>query len=149
MNILSVDIGTTLIKCALVGTDGFTLITSGEYSTRTEGKISEQDAHAWWTTVVKCIKELLAMNPKATVEAICVGSQGITFVPVDRKGEPLCSAITWIDGRAETQVLQIQDKLAQERIFSIIINALSAWMVVTFPLCPEFHAFKSSFVVDP
>lgn len=119
MNILSVDIGTTLIKCALVGTDGFTSIISGEYSTRTEGKISEQDAHAWWTTVVKCIKELLAMNPKATVEAICVGSQGITFVPVDRKGEPLCSAITWIDGRAETQVLQIQDKLAQERIFSI------------------------------
>lgn len=121
--ILGVDLGTTGCRSILFTSRLQTLgVSYYEYPLLTgdHGEI-EQDAGKWWQLVQRTAREVVTqsnVNP-ATVRAISVSSQGISFVPVDQAGDPLCNAVSWLDTRAAAESRIISDRIGDDRVRSL------------------------------
>ncbi|RPJ43507.1 MAG: hypothetical protein EHM21_11425, partial [Chloroflexi bacterium] len=103
---LTFDLGTTALKTALTGEDGSLAGTCrGEYTpSMLAPGLLEMDPETYWTTAVEGARAVLAhsqVSPK-DVTAIGFSSQGQTFVPLDRDGQPLYYALVWLDNRASS-----------------------------------------------
>ena len=101
--VLSVDLGTSGCKTALVSCDGQVLAWKyREVATHLlPGAGAEQVPDDWWQAFLDCARTMLAdsaVNP-ANVVAICCSTQGEGTIPVDRNGTALMHAITWMDMR--------------------------------------------------
>ena len=112
---LSLDIGTTGTKVALVAAeDGRTIADAySEYPIDVPRPgFAEQDPKAWWDAVLSGCQSLRKSNPgeMAAIRAIGICGQMHTHVYLDAAGEPLRSAITWMDQRA----LPIVNKLNED-----------------------------------
>lgn len=121
MYLLGIDLGTTGCKSILF-TQSCGIISEYyiEYPliTTPEGFI-EQDAGLWWELSKEVIKETVkksGINSKE-IHAMSVSSQGIAFVPVDKDGNALCNAISWLDTRAESQTGFIREKFGERSVF--------------------------------
>lgn len=119
MSYLSIDIGTTLVKCGLFFKDGRAVFTAAEYPLHTRGGMVEQDARDWLNAAAEGVRKLAAQTEGEPVQAICVGSQGITFVPISGDGTPIRPAITWLDLRAEEECQKILRKFSASEVFSV------------------------------
>lgn len=119
MSVLSIDIGTTLVKCGLFCEDGRVFFSSAEYPLHTSGGIAEQDARDWLKAAAEGTRQVIARDKGDSVQAICVGSQGITFVPVLRDGTPIRPAITWLDVRAEEECREVLQKFSADEVFFV------------------------------
>jgi len=101
---LSMDIGTTGTKVALVSAEGETVADAyAEYAIESpEPGFAEQDPNAWWTSVLSGCRSLRSSHPDhmAAVRAVGICGQMHTHVYLDAAGRPLRSAITWMDQRA-------------------------------------------------
>jgi xylulokinase len=110
---LSLDIGTTGTKVALVGSDGQTIAdVSTEYAIDAPQQgFAEQDPDSWWNAVVRGCWSLGESNPEelAAVAAVGICGQMHTHVYLDGSGSPLRSAITWMDQRAQNIVAALND----------------------------------------
>ena len=100
---LAVDLGTSGMKTALIGTDG-TVLGWEQQSVKlivTDDGGSEQDPEEWWQAFLTTTKALLKKHPdaKSRVKAICCSTQGEGTIPVDREGNPLSNCILWMDMR--------------------------------------------------
>jgi len=102
---LSLDIGTTGTKVALVSADGQTI---GDLTTEypidaPQAGHAEQNPDAWWDAVVSGCWALAESNPEefAAVAAIGICGQMHTHVYLDGSGSPVRSAITWMDQRSQ------------------------------------------------
>lgn len=108
---MSLDIGTTGTKVALVGEDGQLIADeSTEYAIDSpQSGFAEQDPDAWWNAVVRGCWELGRSHPEAlaSVAAIGICGQMHTHVYLDGSGSPLRSAITWMDQRSQGIVSEI------------------------------------------
>ena len=108
---LSLDIGTTGTKVALVSSDGRTIRDAyAEYPIDApRAGFAEQDPSAWWDAVVGGCRKLRGSNPEelSAVAAVGICGQMHTHVYLDRNGAPLRSAITWMDQRAQGIVADI------------------------------------------
>ena len=85
--LLGIDLGTTGIKAAVCSAGGDVL---GEAYLecpliKPSLGVVEQDAELWWTLTQEAVRRALQASqvPGATVRALSVSSQGISFVPVD------------------------------------------------------------------
>lgn len=81
----------------------------------------EQDANQWWNLTKQAIKESVkrtGVDPKV-IKGICVSSQGIAFVPVDKDCIPLRNAISWLDTRAVEETRTILGKFDKLHIFKV------------------------------
>jgi len=121
--LLGIDLGTTVCKASVYRTDGVLLGESSvEYPlmTRGEGMI-EQDAGEWWAVTETAVRRAVALAQveRTAVRALSISSQGISFVPVDADGEPLCHAICWLDRRAVGQAKDVLDKYPPEKFYGI------------------------------
>lgn len=76
----------------------------------------EQNAEHWWEMTLRTAKAAISGSSVSAdqIVGISVSSQGITVVPVDRKLNPLCNAISWLDVRAEQQTKQLETDWGQE-----------------------------------
>lgn len=109
--ILAIDHGTSGIKAAIVTVSGQVL--DYEYE-RTAiqflpGGGAEQDPADWWWALVKAASRLVdrgAVSPD-TIAAMAVSSTFSTTVAVDKNGDPLMNALTWMDSRGAPYVKKI------------------------------------------
>lgn len=100
--ILAIDLGTSGCKCALVTLDGEVQGWSFRPVTlHVHGVQAEQDPHDWWQALLGAADELLAADPRrrGRVTAVCCSTQTEVTVCVDRDGEPIGRAFSWLDAR--------------------------------------------------
>ncbi|MDR0405561.1 MAG: hypothetical protein LBH54_02070 [Clostridiales bacterium] len=123
MNYIGVDLGTTNCKACLYDENGTVLAKSASPQRLiTENGSAEQDANGWFEGVKRCIKALAAKN----VAAIGISTQGISFVPVDRDGNPLCNAVTWLDTRAHAETERLREVFGEKVIYEKTGKPLNA-----------------------
>jgi len=105
--LLTVDLGTSGPKAAVVGIDG-RVVGSGQERVATtfpDGVGAEQDpAEIWTATLASCRTALAASRTLAHVEpddvvAVIVSGQYSSTVPVDGTGEHLANMVIWMDQR--------------------------------------------------
>ena len=105
--ILAIDLGTSGPKVALVSMFGDVLDHEFEKTDTiflARGGV-EEDPEDWWNAIVKAAKRLLSKNlvPTSDILAICCTSQWSGTVAVDKKGNHLMNAMTWMDARGADQ----------------------------------------------
>jgi xylulokinase len=106
--ILAVDLGSTSAKAGLVGLDGTLLgLARASYPLHEDpaANRAEQDPEDWWTAIVALSRELLPAD--ADVVAIAVDGHGPTLTAVDGDSRPTRPAITWLDGRATSELREL------------------------------------------
>jgi xylulokinase len=121
--LMSVDLGTTGLKVALLNESGIVLSTEYcEYAIEspTPG-YAEQDSELWWkgfTTACKKLKQRMP-NEFSHIDGIGICGQMHTHVYLDSDDNPLGKAITWMDQRSCSIVKEIDnDDKARDFIFS-------------------------------
>lgn len=123
--ILSIDLGTTGIKAALVG-DGGEIAASTSRPVETilvhpDG--AEQDAEEIWIATKSAMQQVIrdAGCPAEEIIGVAVASQFSSIVPVDRSGQPVMNLILWMDGRGAPSARDIYGRHPQ---------ALATWIDV-------------------
>jgi len=103
MNLLTLDLGTTVLKAALWSDGSLVAERAATLTLRTAGLEAEQDAGEWWTRAVALVRELA---PKQ-VDGIGVTAQMHAVVPVDAVGNPLAPVPIVMDRRAHAAVTDL------------------------------------------
>ncbi len=105
--LLTVDLGTSGPKAAVVGIDG-RVVGAGQAKVTTlfpaEGAAEQDPAEIWATTVDTCRAALAESRSAVGVEpgdvvAVIVSSQYSSIVPVDSAGNHLANMVIWMDQR--------------------------------------------------
>lgn len=141
--LLSIDVGTTAIKAACFTAEG-TMLASAytEYPLiRSQKWWVEQDASLWLTLSKKMIKEVLS-DPHVDskrIMALSISAQGISYVPVDKKGIPLRNAFSWLDTRAVEQT---------QRLFDVFKNQEHAFKCLGLQVVPTYTLPKIMWLKD-
>jgi xylulokinase len=132
--LIGIDLGTTGCKAAVYDEHGECWGESYlEYGLITLSPVMiEQDPHAWWSLTSQAIQESLtnAGIDRSGVKGISVSSQGISFVLLDREGEPLGNAVNWLDGRAFDECDEILLRYAPHEIFAITGKRIAPFYVL-------------------
>ncbi len=101
--ILSVDLGTSGMKVALITVHGCVLGWESEpvQLTITPDGGVEQSPEEWWQAFITAGRRLLARGYTSTgnVRAVCCSTQGEGTIPVDRDGNALMNCVLWMDMR--------------------------------------------------
>ena len=106
----TIDIGSTNCKIGIFDEEA-------NFLYRDDSPISSQllrrsgtiDPFEIWETVSGLLGRL-PERIKRRLRALCVIGQGPTVVPVDRSGQPLYRAITWLDGRGKERIPVLIDQ---------------------------------------
>ncbi|AZT89481.1 xylulokinase [Caldicellulosiruptor changbaiensis] len=119
--ILTIDIGTTACKVIVFDLQGNILAKSNrEYPTYTpQIEWAEQDPNDWWSECVSGIKECLQQTDGSSIVAIGLSSQRETVVPLDKDGNILYRAISWMDRRSRPEAEEISQEFGKETIHKI------------------------------
>lgn len=121
-NVLAIDFGTSGCRSAIynenlemlcVATEEYPLIVHSDSEI-------EQDANVWWEKAKATIKRATAMAgvDKSEIRALSISSQGIAFVPIDKKGNALSNAISWLDTRAAIETEELACRYGMEELYS-------------------------------
>lgn len=102
--ILIIDCGTQSIRAMLVSDKGEILIKEKkkyEYITKEKGSIVEFDANNFFEEIISLLLKLKSKDEKlySKIKGVSITTQRDTFVLVDRNGNPLRNAISWLDRR--------------------------------------------------
>ncbi|MEI7845845.1 MAG: FGGY family carbohydrate kinase [Chloroflexota bacterium] len=121
--ILSVDLGTTSIKLAIIDKNGSIKATSTqeyELSTQQASYVECSDV-TYWNAFSNALDELLAKlgDDKAAITVLGISAQGETLFFLDEKGNPLRDAIVWMDNRAEKEASELRERFTDELCYSI------------------------------
>ena len=131
--VLAIDLGTSGSKTALVSVFGE--VVDFEYQ---EVPLllfpnggAEQHPHEWWQAIMSTSKRLLDKGrvPKDNIIAICCSTHWMGTVAVDRDGNPLMNAITWMDSRGAKYVEALTK--GPIRIEGYDIRKLIKWLRLT------------------
>ena len=150
--ILTVDVGTSVLKAAL-----FTV--SGVLESRAEAPLSlvqdpdpirhEIDAREW-ITALRLLTARLGISSATQLRGVVVSGNGPTFVPVAANGTPLTNAMTWMDRRgveearivAETRGSPTDAAFYLPKALWVFRNQPAVYERTRFFLsCPEFVTF--------
>ena len=100
--VLAVDLGTSGCKCALVSVDGQVQAWAFRAVTlHVQGALAEQEPDDWWRAFLDSACEILGtdVNLRSRVVAVCCSTQTEGTVCVDRNGQAIGRALTWLDAR--------------------------------------------------
>ncbi len=121
--VIGIDLGTTGCRAMLIDQD--LNIIAQDYKEYPIEYISEceivQDPILWWNLVCEVIRSVLKESgiKREAIKGISISSQGISFLPVDSKGQELYKAISWLDTRPKNEVDDIFKKFDEDEIFNI------------------------------
>ena len=120
MSILSVDVGSSRCKAAIVNAGGGLLaVRAAGYPTHhPRPGFAELDSETLVGVIGSLCRELCAQITEPA-EAVCFSSHGETFLPVDRHGRPLCPAILNTDTRAIAEAEWCEQQLGRQKLFSL------------------------------
>ncbi len=120
--LLGIDAGTTTIKAALFDPVSGVLASASVDcpASYQDAGIAEIDMDRYWYACKKCILAISQSKGQAlkNVGALCISSQGVTFVPIDRNGKELRRGIVYYDTRAATEAQALVDRFGEERLFN-------------------------------
>ncbi|MDR3367553.1 FGGY-family carbohydrate kinase [Rhodoferax sp.] len=105
--VLAVDLGTSGCKCALVSLDGTVRAWAFRpVKLHVQGALAEQEPHDWWMAFLESAGEILADDAqlRSRVVAVCCSTQTEGTVCVDRNGQHIGRALTWLDSRGSAAV---------------------------------------------
>lgn len=122
--LLAIDLGTTACKAAVFDEDGRILTEAyREYPLIKLSRMEiEQDAEEWWRLIKEVSSAVLVGltdGQRKAIKALCLSVQGISFVPVDASGLPLCNALTWLDFRAEAEARALREVYTEKGLFAL------------------------------
>ena len=107
-HVLAVDLGTSGCKTALVSQAGQVVAWAFcAVSTRiVDGAGAEQDPQDWWRAFVATTRKVIqgAGVPPERIVAVCCSTQGEGTIAVDRDGQALLPALTWMDMRGSALI---------------------------------------------
>lgn len=115
---LTIDVGTTAVKVCAV-TEDFEILAckTMEYSLNTEGKNVTIAAEEYWKYTKKGIRAVVESCGGDRIAGIAVTTQGETMIPVNEQGEPLYTAVVWLDGRAGEQAEYIRSQISPKEFY--------------------------------
>jgi xylulokinase len=127
--VLSIDLGTSGCRSALYD-EKLNMLASESVSypliliSDTE---VEQDANLWWSSVKETIQMVVVgSGVKASeIAGISVSAQGISYVPLDSKGDTLCNSVSWLDTRAAKETEELNSRYGADEIYRITGKRLS------------------------
>ena len=119
--VLALDFGTSGCRSAIFDENLKMLcLATQEYPliVRSEREI-EQDADLWWQCTLNTMCEAVAQAPvdSRDIRAISISSQGISFVPIDKAGNALCNAISWLDSRAIDELEALEKRYGKAFLY--------------------------------
>ncbi len=130
--LLGVDIGTSSLKLGVIEAD------SGDFLAWSDSKyqllhpsvgLAELPADVYFDAFVEALKKLYDKVDIKQIKALSVSSQAQTFVCLDRDGQPLCNAISWLDTRANAQARELNGHFDSREIFNRTgLDSISAGM---------------------
>ncbi len=131
--VLTVDIGTSSTKSALVSTDGRIVDTQSEENRLIlcgEGG-AEQDPDEWWRATLATFKRLLAAKHVSVddIAAVSCTGQWSGTVAVGRDGRPLMNALIWMDSRGRKHIDDVIDGWFRIRGYGVL--KLLRWLRLT------------------
>ena len=117
--IVGFDLGTSGMKAVAINHSGEIVArASAKYPTqRPESGASEQDPMDWIAAVKEVSVAILSTTNSAPWSAIGLSGMLPTLVTVDSNGNPIGSAITWEDGRAEVQGDALRRKIGEDVLY--------------------------------
>jgi xylulokinase len=102
-HVLSIDLGSTGIKVAVVDESGTVRASAGESLplVLTADGGAEQDPQRWWDSLGRCARRAVAESRVAAhdLTLVAVTSQWSSTVPIAADGTPVGATIMWMDGR--------------------------------------------------
>lgn len=120
MSILSIDVGSSRCKAALVGARGEMLArrATGYAPQHPRPEQAELDPEILFQ-VVTSLSRAVSRHATDPVQAICFSSHGETFVPVGGDGRALRPAILNSDMRATAEAVWCEHQCGREHLFSL------------------------------
>ena len=88
-----------------------------EYPLIIRGDAVLQDAGEWWNQICIGITQTVQISGVNEIDGISVSTQGISVVPVDADGNPICEAVSWLDMRAAAETESLIDKFGIDYLF--------------------------------
>jgi len=101
--ILSLDVGTSVIKCILFDQFGQEIFVIEDHCPIVAPNTGwfEMDPFQTWQTIVQLIKKSsLSLDQDQEIVALVISTQGGSVIPLDQSDQPLSNIITWMDQRA-------------------------------------------------
>ena len=110
--LLGMDLGTTNIKGIISDQEGNieAVATASNELIHPAPGLVEQNANDWWKNIASVFWSLTRQVPEEVIKnirGICISSQTVTMLPVDKNGKPLRNALIWMDGRSGKEVSEI------------------------------------------
>ena len=132
-SILALDLGTSGPKVALFSTQGELIGSEFEPTTLhlSPGGVAEQSPADWWRAIDTAVKRLLARTlvPSETIIAVVSTGQWSGTVAVDKDGNALGNAITWMDARGSAHLSPVVD--GPLKIEGYAVDKLLKWIKLT------------------
>lgn len=146
--IAAYDFGTSGVKLAFVGARGEVLaVQEKAYPLyRPQPQYAEQSPDEFWDAVCSVTRKAIqdsGLDP-SLVKGVSFSVQAVTIIPVDRDGRVLHNAISWLDGRAEKQAEEINQKCGSELVRAQDYQARLLWIKQNMP--ELYH--KTAFFLD-
>ena len=117
---IGIDLGTTGCKTVMFDADSNAICEyNKEYELIFNGDFVEQDANEWWRLVYEGLRYVVSTSGVTDVKGISVSTQGISFVPVDREGNTLANAVSWLDMRAGEQCETLKNAVGESLVYDI------------------------------
>jgi xylulokinase len=128
--IVTIDVGTSSTKTSLWTENGHELAHAclGYALFRPEPLWAEIDANILWQAVCTTIQEVVSKSNIDPTNVVGIGVDGIgwTLIPVDKTGNPLRSAMIWLDRRAEKETTWLKSLAEAEYLVNMNANPLDA-----------------------
>ncbi|MCX7025879.1 MAG: FGGY-family carbohydrate kinase [Spirochaetes bacterium] len=163
---VTLDIGTSFVKCALIGTEGDLLSECrspvGLFSASGTFEY-EADPREWISAAASATRRALTAASPVEALAVAVSGNGPTLAFVDGSGDPIGYAVSWMDRSAamEAEAIQRKGGIPADPSFYLakVLRALDRepsgrGSARRFFSCPEYVAFvlcgeAVSYLPDP
>ena len=106
--LISIDIGTSRVKCALFDEKGAMSCLESLRLKRTESP-DAQDANEWFTVVCRLL-QMVSAKTENDVEAVALTGNMHALLGVEATGQPVAPARLWSDNRAQRESDELNDR---------------------------------------
>jgi xylulokinase len=132
-HLIGLDLGTTALKGILMSSEGIVVAREtvhNEYDRKPDGSV-EFDAERFYERVCGILRRLVAALPdKALLAGVSMASASGNTLLVDRRGDPILPAISWMDTRVTDEMGRVFGKLDEA-----IVHERVGWsLLAMFPL---------------
>jgi len=142
---ICIDAGTTRFKTAVINQKG-DILAKDDYIYKTgKGLLHEYKKNDFINALSKTLSKTCTIIDKKSVTAIGITGHGPTLIPIDKKGNPLFTAIGYLDDRVKKYVKTLSEK-ESDRITSTMYIPIAMFFKEEHPeIYDKTYKFLQSF----